>query len=102
MVFAVKGQQGPLGLYQRQTLFLSFSHCLDLSRATSTLCFFISCFTHMLLLILLQDGSVFCNSFWAALQRPELLLQHFALTVMPYVVPAVHPGRLCPRLSRIS
>ncbi len=48
---------------------------------------------------------MFCNSFWVALQRPELLLQPFALTVMPYIVPTVHPGRLYllyPRLSSIS
>jgi hypothetical protein len=44
MVLAVKGQRGPVGLYQRQKLFLSFRHCLALSRATSTLYCFTSCF----------------------------------------------------------
>ncbi len=43
---------------------------------------------------------MFCVSFWVALNCCCSLL--FALTVMPYIVPAVHPGRLYPRLSSIS
>jgi hypothetical protein len=43
-----EGAAGPLGLYQRQKLFLSFRHCLALSRATSTLYCLASCFTRLL------------------------------------------------------